>query len=73
MDRPSVDAGDMRWGWTCPLCETDVSVSRDPDSGTFRWECDGDACEAVGFGFASRRKARLALKEYRERYRDIYR
>ncbi|MDF9745121.1 hypothetical protein [Natrinema salsiterrestre] len=73
MGRPNVDAGDMRWGWTCPLCETDVSVSRDPGSGTFRWECDNGACDAIGFGFSSRRRARLALREYRERYRNIYR
>ncbi|MGQ3412074.1 hypothetical protein ACT4ML_07400 [Natrinema sp. LN54] len=73
MTRPSVDAGDMRWGWTCPLCETDASVSRDPESETFRWECDDESCEAVGFGFTSRRKARLALREYRERYQNIYR
>ncbi|PCR90605.1 hypothetical protein CP557_08850 [Natrinema ejinorense] len=73
MNRPRVDAGDMRWGWRCPVCGTDASVSRDPDSGTFRWECDADRCDAVGFGFTSRRQARLALREFRKRYRDNYR
>ncbi|WP_090616674.1 hypothetical protein [Natrinema salaciae] len=73
MNRPSVDAGDMRWGWTCPRCETDASVSSDPASETFRWECDDHSCEAVGFGFTSRRRARLALREYRERYQNVYR
>ncbi len=63
----------MRWGWTCPRCETDASVTRDHDADTFRWECDADGCAAVGFGFTSRRRARLALEEYRERYRDVYR
>ncbi|WP_254529611.1 hypothetical protein [Natrinema gelatinilyticum] len=73
MDRPNIDAGDMQWGWTCPLCGTDASVSRDADSGTFRWKCDANACDAVGFGFASRRRARLALREYGKRHGDVYR
>ncbi|SEW00862.1 hypothetical protein [Natrinema salifodinae] len=73
MNRPSVDAGDLRWGWACPRCETDASVARDPGTGTFRWECDADDCDTVGFGFTSRRQARLALKEYREQYQNIYR
>ncbi|UHQ96023.1 hypothetical protein HYG82_20840 [Natrinema halophilum] len=73
MDRPTIDADDLMWGWTCPLCNAHVSVSRDPASGTFRWECDADACEAIGFGFASRRRARLALREYSERYDNLYR
>ncbi|MFA9501723.1 hypothetical protein NP511_05705 [Natrinema thermotolerans] len=73
MSRRRTHAGDVRWGWTCPRCETDVSVRRDPDSDTFRWECDADHCAAVGFGFTSRRRARLALREYRERYQNVYR
>ncbi|ELY75770.1 hypothetical protein C488_08972 [Natrinema pellirubrum DSM 15624] len=73
MSRRRTHAGDVRWGWTCPRCGTDVSVRRDPDSDTFRWECDADHCVAVGFGFTSRRRARLALREYRERYQNIYR
>ncbi|MFB1063143.1 hypothetical protein [Natrinema sp. H-ect4] len=73
MDRASAEAGDMRWGWRCPLCETDVSVTRDPHSETFRWKCDDDDCEATGFGFTSRCRARLALREYRDRYENVYR
>ncbi|WP_049921523.1 hypothetical protein [Halopiger djelfimassiliensis] len=66
-------AGDMRWGWTCPRCSADAPVTRDPSSETFRWECSTDSCPAIGFGFSSRRKARLALREFSERYRNIYR
>ena len=73
MGRLDEHAGDMRWGWQCPRCNADVPVTRDPDSETFRWECPTDDCPAVGFGFASRRRARIALREYREAYQDIYR
>ncbi|WP_440764982.1 hypothetical protein [Natronorubrum sp. DTA7] len=66
-------ADDMRWGWTCPRCNADVPVHRDDDSETFRWECPVDDCPSVGFGFKSRRRARIALREYREAYRNIYR
>ncbi|THE63987.1 hypothetical protein D8Y22_15340 [Salinadaptatus halalkaliphilus] len=65
--------GDVRWGWQCPRCETDVPVTRDSGSETFCWACPQNTCPAVGFGFRSRRRARIALKEYRERYQDIYR
>ncbi|NGM67931.1 hypothetical protein G6M89_02700 [Natronolimnobius sp. AArcel1] len=64
---------DLRWGWRCPRCETDVPVSRDPSTETFRWECPTESCLSVGFGFSSRRNARIALREYRERYQEIYR
>ncbi|ARS90718.1 hypothetical protein [Natrarchaeobaculum aegyptiacum] len=64
---------DRRWGWQCPRCDADVPVTRDPDSETFRWECPREACLAVGFGFSSRRRARLALHRYRERYQNVYR
>ncbi|OIB56772.1 hypothetical protein BBD46_16350 [Natrialba sp. SSL1] len=66
-------AGDIRWGWCCPRCERDVSVTRDPRSETFVWACPDEECPAVGFGFQSRRRARIALREYRERYQQIYR
>ncbi|RQG99065.1 hypothetical protein EA472_15585 [Natrarchaeobius oligotrophus] len=66
-------AGDERWGWCCPRCDRDVIVSDDPASETFRWECPTEGCRAVGFGFRSRRRARIALREYRERYRNVYR
>jgi hypothetical protein len=66
-------AGDVRWGWECPRCEADVDVGRDPDTETFWWACERDGCFAVGFGFASRRRARLGVLEYRERYQQIYR
>lgn len=66
-------AGDMRWGWTCPRCETDVAVGKDAATETFRWICEAESCLAVGFGFASRRRARIALRDYRERYRNVYR
>jgi hypothetical protein len=44
-----------------------------PHSETFRWKCDDDDCEATGFGFTSRCRARLALREYRDRYENVYR
>ncbi|WP_425606683.1 hypothetical protein [Natrinema marinum] len=68
-----MDAGDTRWGWICPLCETAASVTKDRDPDTFRWECDADECGAVGFGFTSQRRVRIALCEYRERYENVYR
>ncbi|WP_049926907.1 hypothetical protein [Halopiger goleimassiliensis] len=71
MSRKPID--DLRWGWRCPRCNTDVPVSRDPDSETFYWECPREGCPTVGFGFTSRRRARIGLREYRERYRNIYR
>ncbi|TYL36579.1 hypothetical protein CV102_21225 [Natronococcus pandeyae] len=73
MTRSRDHAGDMRWGWTCPRCGTDVSVGRDSETETFWWKCTEDGCLAVGFGFASRRRARIAVRDYRERYQRIYR
>ncbi|QRV15149.1 hypothetical protein JMJ58_19935 [Haloterrigena salifodinae] len=73
MGRPNEYAGDMRWGWECPRCDTDVSVARDPGSETFHWVCPTEDCPSVGFGFTSRRRARLALREYHEAYQNIYR
>ncbi|MFC4437383.1 MULTISPECIES: hypothetical protein [Natrialbaceae] len=73
MTRSRDYAGDTRWGWRCPRCGTDVSVGRDSETETFRWECAEDGCLAVGFGFASRRRARIALRDYRERYQGVYR
>ncbi|WP_083867292.1 hypothetical protein [Natrialba taiwanensis] len=73
MSRPREFAADTRWGWCCPRCESDVPVRKDPRSETFRWECPDESCPAVGFGFTSRRRARIALREYRERYQGIYR
>ncbi|QFU83703.1 hypothetical protein [Natronorubrum aibiense] len=73
MSRPDEYAGDMRWGWQCPRCEADVSVDRDHRSETFRWKCPTDGCLAVGIGFSSRRRARLALREYRKAYQNVYR
>ncbi|WP_121744743.1 hypothetical protein [Natronorubrum halophilum] len=66
-------AGDMRWGWQCPRCDADVPVDSDPHSETFYWACPVDDCPSVGFGFSSRRRARIALREYREAYQNIYR
>ncbi|ELY57382.1 hypothetical protein [Natronolimnohabitans innermongolicus] len=73
MGRPGEYAGDVRWGWECPRCDADVSVSRDPQSETFLWACPTEGCPSVGFGFSSRRRARIALRELRESYQDIYR
>ncbi|WP_090381231.1 hypothetical protein [Natronobacterium texcoconense] len=66
-------AGDVRWGWTCPRCDSEAPVRKDPSSETFRWECSRDDCPAVGFGFRSRRRARIALRKYCDRYESIYR
>ncbi|APW97818.1 hypothetical protein CHINAEXTREME_08515 [Halobiforma lacisalsi AJ5] len=66
-------AGDVRWGWTCPRCNAETTVTRDPSSETFRWECDREDCETLGFGFRSRRAARIALRESAEECRDVYR
>lgn len=73
MSRRDERAVDTRWGWECPRCDADVPVVRDPDSETFCWACPTDDCPSVGFGFTSRRRARIALREYREAYRNIYR
>ncbi|MXV63132.1 hypothetical protein GS429_13850 [Natronorubrum sp. JWXQ-INN-674] len=73
MGHPNEYAGDTRWGWNCPRCETEATVSRDPDSETFRWECSNERCGSVGFGFTSRRRARIALREFREAYQNVYR
>lgn len=73
MNRARTYAGDMRWGWNCPRCNTEVTVSRDRDSETFEWRCPSETCLAVGFGFTSRRRARLGLLEYHERYQETYR
>lgn len=73
MRRRDEHAVDTRWGWCCPRCEEDVPVIRDPHSQTFRWECQTNDCPAVGFGFSSRRRARLGLLEYREAFQRIYR
>ncbi|RQG93389.1 hypothetical protein [Natrarchaeobius chitinivorans] len=67
------NVGDTRWGWCCPHCNRDVDVVKDPSTDTFRWECPGEACRAVGFGFSSRRQARIALLSYRKRYENTYR
>ncbi|RKD98219.1 hypothetical protein ATJ93_1224 [Halopiger aswanensis] len=71
MSRDYVD--ELRWGWQCPRCDADATVTKDPRTETFLWACPEESCPAVGFGFTSRRKARIALREYRERYNDIYR
>ncbi|MFP8953547.1 hypothetical protein ACLI4Z_11310 [Natrialbaceae archaeon A-arb3/5] len=65
--------GNIRWGWCCPRCDREATVTRDPSSETFRWECPDEACPSVGFGFRSRRAARIALGKYRDRYQNIYR
>nr|WP_083861121.1 hypothetical protein [Halobiforma nitratireducens] len=64
------DAGDVRWGWTCPCCNGETTVTRDSSSGTFRWECDREDCDTLGFGFRSRRRARIAIRESADEYRD---
>ncbi|MEY7851407.1 hypothetical protein AB7C87_19660 [Natrarchaeobius sp. A-rgal3] len=71
MNRDDVD--DVRWGWTCPRCNADADVERDPSSKTFRWVCSENPCPAVGFGFTSRRRARIALRDYRNRDENVYR
>lgn len=73
MSRGDDTAGDVRWGWDCPRCDRQTKVRRDPGSDTFRWVCPEETCPAVGFGFSSRRRARIGLREYREREEDIYR
>ncbi|MFC6719540.1 hypothetical protein ACFQGT_13870 [Natrialbaceae archaeon GCM10025810] len=65
--------GDVRWGWKCPRCDAKTRIKRDPSTRTYRWECVRDACPAVGFGFVSRRRARIALREFRRRNEDVYR
>ncbi|ADB60777.1 hypothetical protein Htur_1892 [Haloterrigena turkmenica DSM 5511] len=73
MGRPNDYAGDLRWGWQCPRCDADVPVTRDAGSETFLWACPTEDCPSAGFGFSSRRRARIALREYREAYQNIYR
>ncbi|WP_394742474.1 hypothetical protein [Natronococcus roseus] len=73
MTDSKLPAGNIRWGWRCPRCDTDVAVARNPQTGTFSWVCEEPECVAVGFGFRSRRRARLGVLEYRERYRSVYR
>ncbi|WP_049888701.1 hypothetical protein [Natronococcus occultus] len=73
MTRPRPRAGNLRWGWRCPRCDTDVDVGRDGRTDTFYWHCEDVDCPAFGIGFRSRRQARLGVLEYRERYRGIYR
>ncbi|OAQ52848.1 hypothetical protein HTG_11010 [Natrinema mahii] len=48
-----------------------VSVVRDAASDTVRWECNADHCDTVGF--TARRRTRLGLETYRERYQDAHR
>nr|WP_293033852.1 hypothetical protein [Natronococcus sp.] len=66
-------AGNIRWGWRCPRCDSDVDVGKDSRTDTFYWSCKKDGCLAIGLGFRSRRRARLGVLEYRERYRSVYR
>lgn len=66
-------AGDTKWGWECPRCDTDVEIETHDESGTYGWACPDDHCPAIGFGFSSRRRARIALREYRERYQNVFR
>ncbi|NHN41194.1 hypothetical protein G9C85_06025 [Halorubellus sp. JP-L1] len=59
-------------GWNCPRCdgETEIFYEPGPDPATRRcgWRCPREDCQAIGFGFESRRRARVALREYRERF-----
>ncbi|MFC4544198.1 hypothetical protein ACFO5R_19920 [Halosolutus amylolyticus] len=73
MSRSNREPGDVRWGWDCPRCDRATRVRRDPSTGTYRWECPDETCPAVGFGFISRRRARLALREFRKREENVYR
>ncbi len=73
MPRSNDNASDIRWGWDCPRCDRATDVRRDPLTETFRWECPDETCPAVGFGFTSRRRARLGLRQFRERLPNVYR
>ncbi len=70
---PANDPRDLRWGWRCPRCDADAAVTRDPGSSTFCWACTDADCPAVGFGFRTRRRARLALRALCEEYDRPYR
>ncbi|MFC5971498.1 hypothetical protein ACFPYI_09165 [Halomarina salina] len=59
---------DFYRGYRCPRCDDDTDVFRDPETGTFGWVCPKSDCDAIGFGFQSRRRARIGLREYRERF-----
>jgi hypothetical protein len=59
---------DFYRGYSCPRCDGDTDVFRDPGTGRFGWFCPKPDCRAVGFGFRSRRSARIGLREYRERF-----
>ena len=55
-------------GYRCPRCDGDTDVFRDPGTQRYGWICPDSDCLAVGFGFRSRRRARIGLREYRERF-----
>lgn len=56
-------------GYRCPRCDGDTDIFRDERSETVGWVCTDD-CTAVGFGFQSRRLARIGLREYRDQFDD---
>lgn len=57
-------------GYECPRCDADTEIFTDPGTGTYGWICPEEGCQAIGFGFGSRRQARIGLREYRERFVD---
>lgn len=56
----------FRWGFECPRCGGDTDVFADDESDTYGWVCRDRDCRAVGFGFGSRRAARVGLREFGE-------
>jgi len=58
----------FRRGYDCPRCESDTEVFTDDATDSFGWICPDDGCQAIGFGFRTRRAARIGLREYRERH-----
>lgn len=52
------------WGFACPRCGGDTDVFVDAESETYGWICPEADCVSVGFGFESRRAARVGLRTY---------
>lgn len=59
------------WGFDCPRCGADTDVFADDESETYGWVCPKRDCRAVGFGFESRRAARIGLREFTERASNV--
>ncbi|MDS0298991.1 hypothetical protein NDI76_09555 [Halogeometricum sp. S1BR25-6] len=62
--RPRGLGGAFLWGFACPRCGGDTDVFVDERSATYGWICPESDCTAVGFGFESRRAARVGLRAY---------